>query len=165
MTRWYPLEPADPATFTSGARVYRFPVRLDVPPERVWRSLTSEGSVADWGHGVRRVTWTSPAPFGVGTTREVELPLGAVTVRERFFRWDEGRGYSFHVTEANRPGLRLFAEDYEVVADGRGSLLNWTIALAGRPALAPAMPLLGPLTRVAFGKVARDAEKYFAAHP
>src|SRR5690348_9861094 len=90
MARWYSLEPADTTTFGTAPQVYRYPIRLRVPPARVWESLASDESLAAWGLGVRRLTWTTPRPFGVGTTREVVLPLGSMTVRERFFRWDEG---------------------------------------------------------------------------
>lgn len=165
MTRWYGLEPADAAIFTSAGQLYRFPIRLQVQPARVWESLASDQSVAAWGPGVHRVTWTSPRPFGVGTTREVVLPLGAATVREHFFRWDEGAGYSFYATEMNRPGMRRFAENYTVETDGSGSLLTWTIAIEEHPRASAAMKALGPLTKFAFGQVARSAKSYFAKHP
>ena len=48
------------------------------PPEQVWESLASDESIAAWpmGPGIRiGLRWTSPRPFGIGTTREVRLPL------------------------------------------------------------------------------------------
>ena len=164
MTRWHRLEPADAGIFTS-TYALRYPIRLGVPPARVWESLASDRSVADWGLGVRRLTWTSPRPFGVGTTREVVLPLGAMSLREHFFRWDEGAGYSFYAVEANRPGLRRFAENYVVEADGAGTLLTWTIAVEPQPRLAPALRVLRPVNRMSFAQFARGARKYFAEHP
>jgi hypothetical protein len=159
---WHALQPADASIFTEAPIVYRFPVRLPVPPERVWESLTSERSLWDWDLGVRRLTWTSPRPFGVGTTREVVLPFGAMTVREEFFRWDEGKGYSFYVAETNRPLVEQFAEDYVVGPDGDGSLFTWTIALAPKRALLPVMRVAGPLNKLAFAQVPRAAKRYFA---
>jgi hypothetical protein len=165
MTRWHSLEPADAGTFGTASQVYRFPIRLHVPPARVWESLASDESLAAWGLGVRRLTWTSPRPFGVGTNREVVLPLGFMTVREHFFRWDEGSGYSFYVEAANRPGLRQFAEDYVVEPDGDGALLTWTIAIEPKRRLAPVMTVFGPVNKVAFGQFATGAKKYFAKNP
>jgi len=165
MTRWYDLEPADAAIFSTAPEIHRFPVRLAVPPARVWQSLQSEESLAAWGRGVRSLTWTSSRPFGVGSTREVTLPLGVATVRERFFRWDEGRGYSFYVEQCDRPLFRRFAENYVVEADGSGSLFTWIIAIDPAPRLAPVARFGRPVNRVAFGQVARSAKKYFAAHP
>jgi Polyketide cyclase / dehydrase and lipid transport len=161
MARWYPLEPADDTIFRTAPQVYRYPVRLDVSPERVWESITSDESLAAWDLPVRRLTWTSPRPFGVGTTREVVLPL--LTLRERYFRWDDGKGYSFYVESASRPGFRRFAEDYVVEPDGDGALFTWTIAIEPSGVLGPAMKVFGPVTRIGFGQVARAAKKYFAA--
>jgi hypothetical protein len=165
MTRWYPLEPADEKIFSTASQIYRFPVRLKVKPERVWESIASDESLAAWGLGVRRLTWTSPRPFGVGTTREVVLPLGSMTVREQFFRWDEGKGYSFFVASTNRPGIKQFAEDYVIEADGDGTLFTWTIAIEPKARMAPLMKVLGPVNKRAFGQVARGAKKYFAENP
>jgi hypothetical protein len=164
MTRWYRLEPADETVFATAAHVYRYPIRLQVTPERVWEQISSDESLAAWGLGVRRLTWTSARPFGVDTTREVVLPLGAMTIRERFFRWDEGKGYSFYVESANRPGLSQFVEDYVVEADGDGALLTWTIALEATSLLSPVLTLLGPVNRRGFGLFSRAAKKYFAEH-
>jgi hypothetical protein len=159
---WHALKPADGSVFARAPIVYRFPARLPVPPERVWESLASDRGMWDWDLGVKRLTWTSPRPFGVGTTREVVLPFAAMTVREQFFRWDEGKGYSFYVAETDRPLINQFAEDYVVEPDGDGSLFTWTIALEPKRALLPALRLAGPLTKLAFAQVPRAARKYFA---
>jgi len=165
MPRWYRLERPDHSTFTEATHAYRYPARFAAPPERVWASLTSDESVKAWGLGVRSLTWTSPRPFGVGTTREVVLPGGAMTLREEFFRWDEGQGYSFYVTETNRPGWRSFAENYELAPDGDGTLFTWTIALEPKGKLAPAMRLLAPVSKAAFAQLVRAGRRYFAEGP
>ena len=153
---WYPLEPVESSIFTTAPHIYRYPVELDVPAARVWESLQSDQSVAAWGMGVKSLTWTTPRPFGVGTTREVVLPIGAASVRERFFHWDEGHHYSFYVYEMNRPMVRRFAEDY-VVEDrpGGGSRFTWTIAIEARPKYKRLVALSSPMNRLAFGQLAR----------
>jgi hypothetical protein len=164
MSRWYRLERPDYSTFTEATHAYRFPARFAASPERVWESLTSDESVKEWGLGVKALRWTSPRPFGVGTTREVVLPMGAITIREEFFRWDEGQGYSFYVREANRPGLRSFAENYELQPDGDGTLFTWTIALETTGTLTPALKLLAPVNRAGFGQLVRSGRRHFATH-
>lgn len=165
MTRWHSLESVDATFFATAPVLYRYPVKLAVPPERVWQSLASDRSVADWGLGVRSLTWTSPRPFGVGTTREVVLPMSALRLREEFFRWDEGAGYSFAAVAADRALFTRFAENYEVEPDRTGTLFTWTIALSPVPALARAMTSFAPVTKASFGQLARNAKKYFAANP
>jgi polyketide cyclase/dehydrase/lipid transport protein len=165
MPRWHRLERPDASTFTEATHAYRYPARFAAPPERVWASLTSDDSVKAWGLGVRRLTWTSPRPFGVGTTREVVLPLGAMTLREEFSRWDEGRGYAFFVTETDRPGWRSFAENYELEPDGDGTLFTWTIAFEPKGPLAPAMRLFAPVNKTACGLLVKAGRRYFEERP
>jgi carbon monoxide dehydrogenase subunit G len=162
---WHPLEPVDESFFVTADHRYKFPIDLDVPPERVWESIASDESVAAWGLGVQSLRWTSPRPFGVGTTREVKLPLGIMTVRERFFVWDEGKRYAFAAYEANRGFYRRFAENYVIEPRGAGSRLTWTIAIEPQPKLRRLVDLGRPLNRLAFGQFARGARSYFAKNP
>ena len=162
MTRWFPVEPADAALFTSAPHVFRYEKRFAASPERVWASLTSDESLAAWGSTVSAVHWLTPRPFGIGTTREVVLAPGLVRVRERYFRWDEGSGYSFTVYEASIPLFRHFAEDYTVEPDGEGTTFRWTVAITPKPAFALPVRVLAPVLRVAFGRMASDGQRHFA---
>ena len=99
MTRWYPLESADADFFQSAPHVFTYQKRFAASPAQVWEQLTSDASIAAWGPATKEVNWTSPRPFGVGTTREV-VALGGATMRERFFRWEEGSGHSFAAYES-----------------------------------------------------------------
>ncbi|MET0900977.1 MAG: SRPBCC family protein [Mycobacterium sp.] len=164
MARWYPLESTDSTVFDTAPHVFRYEMRYDAPPDVVWTSLVCDNSLADWGPSVQDVTWTSPRPFGVGTTREVVLPLGVSRVRENFFRWDEGRGYSFYVYETNAPLFRRFAEDYAVAPEGTGTLFTWTVAIEPKHALRLPFRVLAPVIKAGFGRMATDGQKYFADH-
>jgi Polyketide cyclase / dehydrase and lipid transport len=162
---WYPMEPADASIFETAPYVYSYPVDLPVSAERLWESLVSDESMAAWGLGVRRLTWLTPRPFSVETRREVVLPLGSMTVREQFFRWDEGKGFSFYVYEANRKLLRRFAEDYVVESTPDGSRFTWTIAYEPLPRTSLLLRASAPMNRRAYGLVPRAAKRYFAEHP
>ena len=161
---WHSLDAVDESFFTSAPQVYRYPVELSVPPERVWESLVSDASLADWGLGVK-LRWTSPRPFGIGTTREVVLPLGSMTVRERFFLWEEGTRYAFYVESANRRVVTKFAEDYLVEKTPAGSRFTWTIAIEPAPRFRALVAAGGPINKIAFGQTARAAKGYFARNP
>lgn len=164
MARWHDLEAADESFFTTAPHVYRFPLELSVSPERVWESLTSDGSLGDWGLGVK-LSWMSPRPFGVGTSRQVVMPGGSMTLNERFFLWDEGKRYAFYVESANRGFLRRFAEDYLVEKTATGSRFTWTIAIEPQPKFARLVSLGGPLNKLSFSMTPRAAKKYFAQNP
>ncbi|PZS15773.1 MAG: SRPBCC family protein [Pseudonocardiales bacterium] len=165
MTKWHEMQPADGTFFQTAPYIYRFPIDLPVPPERVWESLTSERSVAAWGPGVQSLRWTSPRPFGVGTTREVVLPLRSITVIEQYFRWDEGKGYSFFVREANRAVLRRMAEDYLLEPSASGCRFTWTFAIEPTAKSAPLLRVGDPVNKLAFGQMARRSKSYFVKHP
>lgn len=163
MARWYPVKPVDENFFTSAPHVFRYSRTYAAPPERVWESLTSDESLAAWGATVGSLTWLTPRPFGIGTTREVVLAPGLMKVHERFFRWDEGKGYSFSVYEANAPILEHFAEDYALEPAGTGATrFSWTVAIQPKNALALPFRPLAPVLKLAFGRVVTDGERYFA---
>jgi uncharacterized protein YndB with AHSA1/START domain len=163
MARWYPMGACDESFFTDAPHVYRYSMHLPVPPARVWESLTSANSVADWTPLLKSIEWTSD--LGLGATRTVVLPLGAATFHEYFFRWEEGSRFSFYAREANRPMLRRFGEDYLVEPDRAGSRFTWTFALEGNRGSAPSLKLTNPLNALMFRRIAHSAESYFAAHP
>lgn len=163
MTRWYPLESADADFLATAPHLFRYEKRFAAAPQRVWDSLISDASLAAWGPSVREVNWTSPRPFGVGTTRDVVLAPGLVRVRERFFRWDDGHHYSFTVDAANLPIFRRFAEDYIVEPDGADATrFRWTVAIEAKPAFALPFKALSPVLKAAFGRLAADGQRYFA---
>lgn len=165
MTRWYPVDATDASTFTSAPYVFTYERTLAAPPATVWESLASDESLAAWSSSISSVNWTSPRPFGVGTTREVVLAPGLARVRERFFRWDEGHGYSFAACEANLPVFKTFAEDYVVEPqgpDGASTRFTWTVAIEPKRAFALPFTVLAPVLKLAFGRMAADGERHFA---
>jgi uncharacterized protein YndB with AHSA1/START domain len=161
MTRWYPLEPADDDFLTSAPHIFRYQKRFAAPPEKVWESLTSDDSLTAWSSMIKELTWTSPRPFGVGTTREV-LPSGGPRVHERYFRWDEGHSHAFYVYESSLPLFRRFAEDYIVEPDGAETVFTWTMAFEPKGALALPFKVLAPAMKAGFGRIPSGGQRYFA---
>ena len=161
MARWYPLEPADDDFIASAPHIFRYRKRFAAPPEKVWESLCSDVSLTAWSSALRELVWTSPRPFGVGTTREVQ-PMAGPRVRERYYRWDEGRSHAFYVYEATMPLFRRFAEEYIVEPDRDGSVFTWVMAWEPRSALAMPFKAIAPVMKAGFGRIPADGQKYFA---
>src|SRR5680860_995796 len=84
---WFAAEPVDEGFFERAPQ--RLQGRFDVqrPAAEVWAELTADNPLA-WCRLLQRIEWTSPRPFGVGTTRTAHAMRGANIIRERFFRWD-----------------------------------------------------------------------------
>lgn len=87
-------------------------VELDAAPGTVFDLFADGESWPQWFDGIRRVTWTSPEPKGVGTTRTVELTTA--TVFEYFLAWERGRRFAFRFVGATRPLFRAGIEDYRL---------------------------------------------------
>lgn len=91
------------------------------PKAVLWAALVDGDTWTKWS-GLSKVTWTSPQPFSVGTTRTVEG--NGNTIEEEFFIWDEGERMAFYVTATNLP-VKAFAEDYKLVDTPQGCELQW----------------------------------------
>ncbi len=90
------------------------------------------------------VTWTSPRPFGVGTTRTINA--NRAVFDECFLVWDEQRRLNFRFDRASLP-LSAFAEDYLIVVTGDNTCeLRWSYAYEWRgPLRFVAAPVFGRL--------------------
>lgn len=95
--------------------------RFPFPPEVVWAALLDGQAWTEW-LPLTKVTWTSPEPFGVGTTRTVEA--GGAAIEETFYAWKEGQRMAFRFERSPLP-IQAGAEDYRVVAAPGGCELRW----------------------------------------
>lgn len=96
--------------------------RFGVPASAVWAALLDGPAWTEW-LPLTGVTWTSPQPFGVGTTRTVNV--GEQEIDEVFFGWEEGRRMAFYFKSSTLP-VSAAAEDYRVVEVPGGCELHWT---------------------------------------
>lgn len=162
MTHWFPLEPADDDFLrTAPARTVQV-IDVPVPVETLWAALTADDAVVSWGPGATKVHWTGERPFGVGTVRELTIG-GVATVRERFYRWDEGHRKSFAVTESTLPGIRRIAEDYLVEPTPTGSRLTWTMSVETSLLAGPTGFLVSRLLSLGIGGMTRGLKKKLTA--
>ena len=94
---------------------------LNVPARAVWAAMVDGPAWSEW-LPISRVTWTSPQPFGIGTTRTVEIDR--MEVQETFFAWDEGRRMAFRFDRSSFP-VRAAVEDYRVIDRGEYCTFEW----------------------------------------
>ncbi|GEE01816.1 hypothetical protein nbrc107696_22620 [Gordonia spumicola] len=161
----FDLAPFDESFFDSAPMTYVIDVTLPVAPETAWAEFTRQNTL-DWCRALRSVTYTSPEPHHVGTTRSVALSPGWVRMDEVFFLWDEDAEsstyrHAFHGVRANIPGLKKFGEYTEVSPAAHGARLVWKFAMELAGAGLPPF-LSGPIASGAFGTVRTDTVKHFA---
>jgi Polyketide cyclase / dehydrase and lipid transport len=127
------------------------------PAAEVWGDLTADNPLS-WCRLLRSINWTSPRPFGVGTTRTARTIGNATVINERFFRWEEGRRKSFYVLDSNLPFFRRFAEDYLVEpTSATACRFTWAIAVEPHPLALPA----NPATRRLLSTLLRDTRAHY----
>jgi hypothetical protein len=106
-------------------------VELECSPVELFGIFADGDSWPVWAPGFKRIDWTSPPPFGVGTTRTATL-MGGLAIDEVFLAWDEGERMSFIFTGSSvdmSGGLDALIEDYVVTDLGGGRCrLRWTLA-------------------------------------
>ena len=155
----FTLQPVDETFFDTAPKRWVGVFDIPRPAGEVWTALTRDGAL-DYCRLLGGAQWTSPRPFGVGTTRVMKVGFGAITVDETFFRWEEGRRKSFYVNAASAPLFRRLAEDYLVEETGPGSCrFTWTVA--AEPA--PAGRAGAPVNALLFKSLFADTRKHFGA--
>jgi hypothetical protein len=154
------LQPVGEEFFDSAHSRYSQQWIIDQPAAAVWAELTGDKPL-HWCRALD-ISWTSPRPFSVGTTRQAKVLGGILRVQEHFFLWEEGQRHAFYVTQANAPLFASLAEDYTVepVADDRCAF-TWTIAFTPTALGRAGSAANGPL----FNSFFADTAKYFAAAP
>ena len=152
---WFKLRPGDESFLNSAPQRMAETMEIGRPAQAVWADLTSDETLS-WCRLLAGVKWTSPRPFGQGTTRTVRTSVGMLALKEVYFRWEEGRRKSFYVAEASAPLFRTFAEDYLVEESSPSSCrFTWTVAFDTPPAARPGNPVNRLITRSLFGDTRR----------
>jgi Polyketide cyclase / dehydrase and lipid transport len=127
----YPCERVD-LDFVDTAR-HRFvsTVDLAITPEQLFEVLSEADSWSRWATALADVTWTSPKPYGVGTTRTVTMRGGAVNDAE-FLAWERCSHMAFRLNQSTSKGLAAFVEDYQVQEIPSGCHITWTVGITPR---------------------------------
>lgn len=157
----YPMKETD-ASFYDTAPI-RFDNQVDIPvaAKTLWKILEDDHSWTVWAGVIDRVEWTSPRPFGLGTTRTVTMAKGAMTGWEQFIAWEPGQRMGFCFTEATMDGIDRFAEDWHVNAISASSCqVRWIMCMEPRGISKYLMPLSKPLMNWNFRRYLKNLSRY-----
>lgn len=122
-------------------------VDLTITPEQLFEVLSDAESWPHWATVITEVTWTSPEPRAVGTTRTVKM-RGGIVGDEEFLAWNPYSHMAFRFNEASTGSIAAFAEDYRVVQTPQGCHLTWVMAMkpngvAARIGMTLGRPVMG----------------------
>src|ERR1700751_5200369 len=147
------------ADAVQGRYLFRNSVDLAITPAQLFEVLGDAESWPRWASVITKVTWTSPEPRGVGTTRTVDM-RGGIVGNEEFLAWEPFTRMAFRFNECSTRAVAAFAEDYQVEVIPGGCRLTWTMAqkLAGPSRLV--MPLVGPLLNLGLRRFLKNLRGY-----
>lgn len=154
-----PCERVDLDFLRSAPQRFSNSVDLAIAPEELFGVLADADAWPQWATVITKVTWTSPEPHGVGTTRLVNM-RGGIVGSEEFLAWEPGRHMAFRFNESSTSALAAFAEDYRIEPTPQGCRLTWSLAnrLTGPARLVA--PVTGPLTNLAFRRFLGNLRRY-----
>ncbi|KAA1417177.1 SRPBCC family protein [Nocardioides humilatus] len=119
-------------------------VDLAITPDQLFEVFLNAEAWPQWVKALTQVTWTSPQPFGPGTTRTVHL-RGGIVGDEEFFTWDAPRQIAFRFIASSSRLTTAFSERYDVEPTADGCRLTWSVGIDVPRALAPVVRLTHPL--------------------
>ena len=120
--------------------VVRAEVSVPASPAEVWPAFADAPAWVRWFTGMQDARYTSPPPYGVGSTRSVRV-MGLVA-DETILAFDPGKRFAFRVDAANLPMLRALVEVVTLEPDGANTQVVYRQALEPKPWLRPLLPLL-----------------------
>lgn len=155
----FPCDRVDLSFIDSAPFVYRNSVDLAITPEQLFEVLADAESWPRWASVITKVTWTSPEPRGVGTTRVVEM-RGGLVGNEEYLAWEPFSHMAFRFNECSTQAVAAFAEDYRVEAVPGGCRLTWTMAQKPAGPARLAMYVVGPLLNLGLRRFLRNLRNY-----
>lgn len=139
--------------------VFRNRVDLRITPEQLFDVLGDADAWPQWATVITKVTWTSPEPRGVGTTRTVHMRAGIVG-EEEFLAWEPHRHMAFRFNACSVRAVAAFAEDYRVEPIAGGCRLTWTMAQKSSGVSRVFMPVAHPAMNLTLRRFLANLRRY-----
>jgi carbon monoxide dehydrogenase subunit G len=103
---------------------------IAAPRRAVFDALADPQGWARWFPGVRRASYTTSPPFGVGTIREADV-RGTRWVEE-MIEWQAPTRWAWTVLRSSVPFARAQVELFELMESAGGTRVRWSLALEPR---------------------------------
>jgi hypothetical protein len=137
---------------------------IHATPDQIFDVFEDAHAWTEWALPIEKVEWTSPKPFGVGTTRNVHM-MGNMIGYEEFVEWDRGRRMAFSFVGCNKNVTSKFLEDYRVKYIGKGNCqVEWYMAMEVNGFSRYMMFLTRPIMRIANRRMFKKFKKYVEAY-
>jgi hypothetical protein len=155
----FPCERVDLSFIDNAPFRFRNSVDLAITPEQLFEVFADAESWPRWVTVIAKVTWTSPEPHGVGTTRTADL-RGRVVANEEFLAWEPFAHMAFRFNECSTRAFAALAEEYRVEVIPGGCRLTWIMAQQPAGPARWAMPLVAPLLNLGLRRFLKNLRAY-----
>jgi hypothetical protein len=140
-------------------------VDIKATPEQIFEAFEDADAWPVWALPITNVEWTSPKPYGLGTTRTVTMT--GIVGDEVFIAWDYPKNMAFCFTHCSQTLIKSFAEDYIVTDLGNGlTRVKWTMGMTpqgfGKFTMFLFKPFMGFGNQWMFNQFKKYVEKRFA---
>ncbi len=163
MTSQIPCTAVDMDFFDQAPYCFTATETVKASPEAIFAVFEDADSWPAWADPIQHVEWTSPQPFGLGTTRTVSM-MGGLIGWEEFIAWERGKRMAFCFTHVAKDNIESFAEDYVVEDRGDGTCqVSWRMAMAPKGASKVFMPLFSPVMGFMVRRMFRKFRQYTEA--
>ncbi|GEM_PF-613690 len=155
----FPCTSVDMTFFESAPFIYTAEEVINVSADTVFQSFENAEDWPVWAAPIQRVEWTSPQPFGIGTTRTVYM-MGGLTGYEEFIAWERGREMAFCFTHSSKDNIVSFAERYQVEESGPNCCcVRWTMAMKPKGFSRYFLPVFSPFMNMGVKLMLRNLRK------
>jgi uncharacterized protein YndB with AHSA1/START domain len=120
--------------------VARAETTVPAAPAAIWPAFADARAWVEWFTGVKDAHYTSPPPYGLGSTRFVHV-LG-LKVDETILAFDPAERFAFRVDAGNLPVLEALVEVVTLEPVGAGTRVVYRQAFEPKWWLRPLVPLL-----------------------
>ncbi|NIB44679.1 hypothetical protein HBA55_34180 [Pseudomaricurvus alkylphenolicus] len=129
------LKKVDLDYLNKGANCVHVSVEINRSAQEVFSALEQAEIWVQAYDSIREFVWTSPKPFGKGTTRTVSLVLPAqplIKGVEEFIVWEQNKRMVFYYAQMSKKLFSALLEDYRVVDKGNARCeLVWDLGYQG----------------------------------
>jgi hypothetical protein len=143
----------------SAPTILEFSEQVRAPQATVWSVIGADPTAwTPWFPGLKEGAFTSAAPHGVGTKRQVKV-RGVGRYKETIVAWDEGSRMAYRVDATSMPIARALLEDWVLEPDGAdATTVHWTFAIDPTPIFRVSMRLSPNTIGGVFHKAMRNLD-------
>jgi hypothetical protein len=118
-------------------------IYISKKPGIIWNYLMDVSNDVDWRNGITKAEWTSPPPYGLGSTGEhTHKDMGILTWRITSFH--DGSSFEFLHTSG---GLKGSIANFRVEPEDNGSRIRVQMRVTGSPIMRLMLFLMGDTMR------------------